>query len=171
MRLFGKVTSAACMLALHGKNFASAFSNVGILGTSSNVGLTSITGLPHKHSPNQFVSRYSQIRKSVFSTNAYPVSLVVTVEIEEDRVEEFLKVIEADAIGSRTKENGGCLRFDVLRDLESSNKFTFYEVYKDNDAVAYHKSTDHFKLWTDFKATGAVKSQSVIKAEALFYTE
>mmetsp|Transcript_4328 Transcript_4328/g.5971 ORF Transcript_4328/g.5971 Transcript_4328/m.5971 type:complete len:174 (-) Transcript_4328:510-1031(-) len=105
-----------------------------------------------------------------FSTKSDFVSLVVHVEIKEDRLEEFLKVIEADAVGSRTKENGGCLRFDVLQDSESKTKFTFYEVYKDNSAVEFHKSTDHYKLWTDFKSTGAVLSQTVMKGETLFFT-
>lgn len=42
------------------------------------------------------------------------------------RIDEFLKAIEIDAIGSRTEE--GCLRFDVCRDLSNPNKFIFYEV-------------------------------------------
>jgi quinol monooxygenase YgiN len=59
---------------------------------------------------------------------SYPISLLVNVEIKPDRVDEFLKVIEADAIGSRNNENGGCLRFDVLRNKSKPNSFTFYEV-------------------------------------------
>lgn len=98
----------------------------------------------------------------------YPVCLVVTVEIKEDRIDEFLKVIEADAIGSRTKENGGCLRFDVLRSKESATKFIFYEMYVDEAAVVFHKATPHFALWTDFKASGGVLSQTAEKLDGIF---
>ena len=59
------------------------------------------------------------------------------------------KAIEIDAIGSRTEP--GCLRFDVLQDKSDPNKFVFYEVYKDADAINVHKSMPHFKAWTDFK--------------------
>lgn len=118
-------------------------------------------------------SRYSLplnmgLTTSSTAKNEYPVCLVVTVEIKEDRIEEFLRVIEADAIGSRTKENGGCLRFDVLRSNSQSNKFIFYEVYKNEDCVAFHKATDHFALWTNFKSSGGVLSQTAEKADGIF---
>mmetsp|Transcript_16187 Transcript_16187/g.28589 ORF Transcript_16187/g.28589 Transcript_16187/m.28589 type:complete len:148 (-) Transcript_16187:240-683(-) len=127
-------------------------------------------GIGFTHSHSFFRSRPNIMGLKASKEN-YPIALVVTVEIDRDRVEDFLEVIEADAIGSRTKENGGCLRFDVLKDKESDNKFTFYETYKDQAAVDFHKATPHFKLWSDFKATGAVLSQSVIKADAIFYSD
>lgn len=108
-----------------------------------------------------------------FSTSGgqqtYPIALIVSVEIKKERLEEFLKVIELDATGSRERENGGCRRFDVLRDSTNECKFVFYEVYVNEDAVANHKKTEHFKLWTDFKESGGVVSQSVVKADALFF--
>ena len=65
---------------------------------------------------------FLQIRVKIMSD---PICLVVSVEIMEDRIDDFLKAIEADAIGSRkeSENGGGCLRFDVLRDQEQSNKF------------------------------------------------
>ena len=91
------------------------------------------------------------------------------VEIQQDRVPEFLEIIEEDAKGSRERENGGCLRFDVLRDQAQSNKFIFYEVYRDTDALEFHATTPHFQLWNDFKASGGVISVAVSKADAIFY--
>ena len=98
-----------------------------------------------------------------------PKAVVVSVQIKEDRIDDFLKVIEEDAIGSRERENGGCLRFDVLRDQSDPTKFVFYEVYKDDAAAARHRETPHFQLWTDFKASGGVVSQSAVKADAIFF--
>jgi autoinducer 2-degrading protein len=112
----------------------------------------------------------NQFQMSQDGNHNYPIALVVSVEIKEDRLEDFLKVIEADAIGSRERENGGCLRFDVLQDKTNKCKFQFYEVYINEDAVTFHKATDHFKLWTDFKASGGVVSQTAVKSDALFYT-
>lgn len=89
------------------------------------------------------------------------VGLWVTVEIEKTRVPEFLEIMKEDAIDTVTKENGGCYKFDVLKDKESDNKFHFYEIYRDADAFAYHQTTPHFQKWIDFKATGAVLSVEV----------
>jgi quinol monooxygenase YgiN len=98
-----------------------------------------------------------------------PIAIVVNVEIEKERLQEFLKIIELDAIGSRERENGGCLRFDVLRDKTNECKFIFYEVYVNEDAFNFHQQTGHFKLWADFKASGGVVSVAVVVSDALFF--
>jgi hypothetical protein len=40
-----------------------------------------------------------------------PICIVVEAEIEENRMEEFLEMIEKNAIGSRSEP--GCIRFGV----------------------------------------------------------
>jgi autoinducer 2-degrading protein len=95
--------------------------------------------------------------------------MVVNLEIKADRVDDFLNVIKEDAIGSRTRENGGCYRFDVIR-LDDT-KFILYECYKDDDAVAFHKAAPHYQLWQDFKKSGGVVSQSVQSGPILFGAE
>jgi hypothetical protein len=42
-------------------------------------------------------------------------------------------------------------------------------MYINEQAVVYHKSTEHFKLWTDFKASGGVVSQTADISDAVFY--
>ena len=86
------------------------------------------------------------------------IGIVVDIDVHPDRVDEFLKVAEADAVGSRKEP--GCLRFDVLRASDSETRFLFYEAYTSADAVAEHKAQPHFKLWTDFKESGGCKSVS-----------
>jgi quinol monooxygenase YgiN len=100
-----------------------------------------------------------------------PTAIVVNVEVDPARLDEFLTVIELDAVGSRMEPDGGCVRFDVLRDQSADNKFVFYEVYRDAEAVAVHRSTPHFQAWTDFKASGGVLSQSVVKADAIMFSD
>lgn len=93
-------------------------------------------------------------------------AVVVTLEIKEDRVDDFLKAMEEDATKSRNKElDPGCGRFDLLRDRENPNKFYFYEAYVDDAALATHKETDHYKVWAAFKESGGVVSQAVMKLE------
>mmetsp|Transcript_16835 Transcript_16835/g.23164 ORF Transcript_16835/g.23164 Transcript_16835/m.23164 type:complete len:112 (+) Transcript_16835:50-385(+) len=107
---------------------------------------------------------------SSLTIGPFPISVIASVEIKEDCLDEFLRVIEIDAVGSRTNENGGCLRFDVLRDPNKKNCFTFYEVYKDKAAVENHKESEHFKVWTNFKESGAVLSLTVSIFDAISFT-
>mmetsp|Transcript_21302 Transcript_21302/g.29306 ORF Transcript_21302/g.29306 Transcript_21302/m.29306 type:complete len:158 (+) Transcript_21302:44-517(+) len=135
--------------------------------------------LLNKFVPKSTIADCRRISSALYSsaksnTNPYdmslkPLAMVVELEIKEEFVDEFLKVIEADAIGSCNNENGGCLRFDVLKKKSSSNRFTLYEVYTNADALAFHKTTPHYKLWTDFKATGAVLSQTVEQSNIAFF--
>eukprot|EP00320_Phaeocystis_rex_P001435 CAMPEP_0119067094 /NCGR_PEP_ID=MMETSP1178-20130426/9440_1 /TAXON_ID=33656 /ORGANISM="unid sp, Strain CCMP2000" /LENGTH=101 /DNA_ID=CAMNT_0007048729 /DNA_START=78 /DNA_END=383 /DNA_ORIENTATION=+ len=92
----------------------------------------------------------------------------VQVTVPEDKIEEFLKVMETDCLESRKEE--GCTRFDVLRDKANPAVFYFYEAYVSADAAALHKTLPHYKLWADFKAANPSvgESQSVIKAGSLF---
>ena len=98
-----------------------------------------------------------------------PIVLIVSVEIKPDRIEDFLRVIEEDAIGSREREDGGCLRFDVIRDVSDSNKFIFYEVYLNEDAIARHREMPHFQLWKEFRESGGVANFSCVKGSGTFY--
>ncbi len=104
---------------------------------------------------------------------AAPFVLVVTVEIVEDRIPEFLAAIEADAIGSRLEKMDGtnisCHRFDVLRDRAQANKFTFYEAYSSSEAFDFHKEQPHFGPWKAFSESGGVLSQQVSFSDGIFY--
>ena len=109
----------------------------------------------------------NEVAKNIKGDKA-PITLIVNVEIHEDRIKDFLKAITIDAVGSRLEP--GCLRFDVLRDQSDPTKFTFFEVYESLEAIEFHRSTSHFKAWSDFKETGGVKAQSVGKCDAIDFT-
>lgn len=98
-----------------------------------------------------------------------PFAVVVQAEIKADRLDEFLDLIEKDAIGSRAE--AGCIRFDVVQSQEDPNKFIFYEVYKDLDAVLFHKEQPHFALWTKFKESGGVVSSVSHKMDGIFMSD
>jgi quinol monooxygenase YgiN len=101
------------------------------------------------------------------SSNSGLICIIVTVEVVEDRIEDFLFAMEIDAVGSRKEVD--CYRFDVLRDQEQINKFYFFEVYKDTNALDVHKGTDHYKVWTDFKESGGIISQTTAKTSTVFF--
>ena len=111
------------------------------------------------------VSTYCALRRIRFiiSSSEHPLDTLWTW------THILVLVIEKDARGSIENEGGNCLRFDVLRDNENECKFVLYEVYKDMDSVARHKTMPHFQLWTEFKASGGVLSQTATRTTALLY--
>ena len=89
-----------------------------------------------------------------------PVVIAVTLTIDPTREAEFLDAMKTDALGSR--EEPGCRQFDVFKVAAKTNTYMFYEVYDDEEAVAFHKAQDHFKDWMAFQASGGVESIDVV---------
>mmetsp|Transcript_117976 Transcript_117976/g.345551 ORF Transcript_117976/g.345551 Transcript_117976/m.345551 type:complete len:105 (+) Transcript_117976:71-385(+) len=94
---------------------------------------------------------------------SHGVVMFVQLEVDPKQLDKFMEVAEEDAKGSRAEE--GCLRFDVLKEQGAENKFVFYEVYKDDDAISAHKTTKHYKMWAEFKAQEPkpILNQTVLK--------
>mmetsp|Transcript_18554 Transcript_18554/g.44002 ORF Transcript_18554/g.44002 Transcript_18554/m.44002 type:complete len:146 (+) Transcript_18554:53-490(+) len=97
-----------------------------------------------------------------------PISIIVEADIKPERMDEFLALIQKNAEGSRKEP--GCQRFDVLRSQDDPNKFFFYEIYDDADAVAHHKAQPHFDLWTKFKDSEGIATSVSKKAFGEFMT-
>lgn len=110
----------------------------------------------------------NQRQSTMLAGDSPPFAILVEVEIKPDRMDDFLAAMSVDVAGSRQED--GCLRFDLLRDKSNPYKFFFYEVYVDTAAVDVHKATPHFKAWADFKESGGVVSQVSSKCEALDFT-
>mmetsp|Transcript_443 Transcript_443/g.983 ORF Transcript_443/g.983 Transcript_443/m.983 type:complete len:100 (-) Transcript_443:226-525(-) len=96
------------------------------------------------------------------------VGLVVEAIVKEDKMDHFLQLIEADAVASRNEP--GCLRFDVVQAQDDPNKFIFYELYTDDDAVAYHNEQQYLKDVIAFFDEGGAEVV-VKKATGKFMTD
>lgn len=70
----------------------------------------------------------------------------IKLRIKPELRQEFLDAIEVDAITSE-RDEPGCARFNVLQDLEDENVYYFYEVYRDEEAVAAHRAAPHYAIW------------------------
>ena len=73
-------------------------------------------------------------------------SIFVTINIKPGCAEEFAQASLADAHGS-TRDEPGCVRFDIHKDPANPNRFYLYEVYQDEGAFEAHLQTPHFKKW------------------------
>jgi len=76
------------------------------------------------------------------------VVLHVTIQVKPEHVAQFREVARYDAEHSE-KDEAGCLRFDVIQDRDDANRFYFYEVYRDEAALAAHRETPHFKYYAE----------------------
>lgn len=76
------------------------------------------------------------------------VVLHVTIQVKPEHVAEFLESARYDAEHSE-KDEPGCLRFDVIVDRDDPARFYFYEVYRDEAALAAHRESAHFKHYAE----------------------
>ena len=106
------------------------------------------------------------LQKEGPGTTVTGLALLVTAEIKEDKIEDFLRMLEKEVAGNRDKTlDPGCLRFDLLRFQDAPNKFVAYEIYTDAEGLKSHMATDHFKPWLDFQSAGSVLNVEVLKLE------
>ena len=75
-------------------------------------------------------------------------SLMVQIEVDPARREEFLAAITANAAAS-VRDEPGCLRFDVCSVEGDENRFVFYELYGDAAAFEEHRAAPHFRTWRE----------------------
>ena len=69
----------------------------------------------------------------------------VSVQVKPGDVPAFVAATEANARASLGE--AGMLRFDVIQEEASPERFVLVEVYADAAAPAMHKDTDHYKAW------------------------
>jgi autoinducer 2-degrading protein len=69
----------------------------------------------------------------------------VDVAVLPEQGEAFLTATEENAAASR--QEPGILRFDVLTDRADPTHVLLVEVYRDEEAAAAHKDTDHYLRW------------------------
>ena len=70
-------------------------------------------------------------------------AIVATIQLKPEFRDQFVDALVDNAKGS-VKNELGCLRFDVVQDLEDSNRIHVYEVYRDQAAIDTHRQGPEF---------------------------
>ncbi|MBN1159377.1 MAG: antibiotic biosynthesis monooxygenase [Bacteroidales bacterium] len=97
------------------------------------------------------------------------IATLVHIWVKESFIQDFIDVSFENHKNS-LKEPGN-LRFDILQDAEDPAKFTFYEAYESEEAVAAHKNTAHYLNWKDTVAEWMAKPRQGIRHNILFPKE
>ena len=72
---------------------------------------------------------------------------IVALTVKPEHLDAFIEEIVKHA--RRSKDEPGCLRYDVLRDNEDPNLIHVYEVFVDEAAFKAHGESTHNKEWRD----------------------
>ena len=93
------------------------------------------------------------------------IAINVILEIHPERVAEFLELMCANAAASR--QEPGCLRFEISRQFDKANVFSLAELYRDEAAVEAHYATEYVARWRAATTTGLVISRHAVRGEVI----
>lgn len=93
------------------------------------------------------------------------ITITVILEIDPARVDEFIQAITTNAAASR--QEPGCLRFEVSRQLDDAPVFALAELYQDQAAVDAHYASAHFAEWKKVVDTGIVLKRTAVRGRVL----
>lgn len=74
--------------------------------------------------------------------------LQVNVHVKPEHIEAFMNASLENAAASTVNE-AGCARFDIMQQMDDPTRFTFIEVYRDQESAAKHKETKHYNHWRE----------------------
>ena len=80
--------------------------------------------------------------------------IVVKCKVKEDRVAEFIKIVNNDMV--ETRKEPGNLRTEFMRDKVEMNVFYLNEVYFGQAGLDAHFATPHFAMFNDFMKSGGL---------------
>lgn len=77
--------------------------------------------------------------------------VLVEFEIVPGKLDAFMEIVRVNAAAS-ARDEPGCRKFDVLRDIADparANIVTLYEIYDDEAAFDTHRTMPHYKVFSD----------------------
>jgi autoinducer 2-degrading protein len=68
-----------------------------------------------------------------------------TIKVKAEHLAEFIDNVREHAANSRRE--AGCVRYDVLQDLDDPQTICLYEVFRSEADVDTHHQQDYYKRW------------------------
>jgi (4S)-4-hydroxy-5-phosphonooxypentane-2,3-dione isomerase len=73
--------------------------------------------------------------------------LLVQVHVKPDHLDDFQLATVENA--SHSVQEPGCARFDVIQQIDDPARFVFVEIYRDDQALAAHRESPHYRAWVE----------------------
>ena len=93
----------------------------------------------------------------------------VHIHVKPEHREEFIRATQLNHEG--TIQEQGCLRFDVIQQIDDPNRFMLYEVYRDEAAIEAHRATAHYATWRDTVTPWMAEPRTGVRHNSLFPKE
>jgi len=90
----------------------------------------------------------------------------VHVHVKPDSVEAFKEATRLNARLSLLEP--GVLRFDVFQQQDDPTRFVLVEVYRDAEAAAAHKETQHYPVWREAVAPMMAEPRFSVKFDKVY---
>jgi len=90
----------------------------------------------------------------------------VHVQVKPDCIDAF-KAATLENAGSSVREPGIAM-FDVIQQRDDPTRFVLIEAYRDADAPARHKETDHYIAWRDAVAAMMAEPRRSVRYDNIF---
>jgi len=90
----------------------------------------------------------------------------VQVHVKPEYIRRFEEVTAVNA--SRSLEEPGVARFDVVREEADPSHFVLVEAYRTDDAPAAHKGTAHYQQWRDAVEPMMATPRTSVKYRTVF---
>jgi quinol monooxygenase YgiN len=72
---------------------------------------------------------------------------IVSMHVKPEYLEAFKEISTYNADNSRKEP--GIWRFDLLQQKDDPQKFAFVEVFRNEEATAKHRETEHYQKWRE----------------------
>jgi quinol monooxygenase YgiN len=92
--------------------------------------------------------------------------VLVHVHVKSENIEDFKCAILENARNS--VQEAGVIRFEVLQQADSPDKFVLVEIYKTPEDQLRHRETRHYQVWRDTVSNWMAEPRIGIKYSNLF---
>ena len=90
----------------------------------------------------------------------------VHVHVKPECVEAFKQATLANA--HESVKEPGIARFEMAQQQDDPTRFVLVEIYRDADAAAAHKATEHYPAWRDAVAPMMAEPRQSVKFNNIF---
>ncbi len=90
----------------------------------------------------------------------------VHIHVKPEAVEAFRDATIENA--ARSMKERGIDRFDLIQQVDDPTRFMLVEIYRNAEAAAEHKKTDHYAKWRDAVADLMAEPRSSVKYSNVF---
>lgn len=73
------------------------------------------------------------------------LKIIAKCDVKDSERSNFLQ--NATQLVNRSREDAGCISYELFHDLEKKNKYFFLEEWKSDIHSKYHEESDYFKTY------------------------